>query len=69
MFKNSLIGRINEQSGCWHWHETEKRFICETGSEDFIRWINSVCDIKHNGTAKVVEIDTNFDPALPIAMF
>ncbi len=55
----------NEKNGCYHYDDSLKRNICQIVSSDFVRYINDQLKMQAN----VIEINTDFNPNLPIVEF
>ena len=55
----------HKENGCFHYDNDLRRDICQIVSNDFVRYIN----IELKKQAKVIEVNTDFNPNLPIVEF
>lgn len=55
----------DKTNGCSHYDTTLKRDVCQIVSDDFVRYINNELKMQ----AKVIEVNADYDPSLPIVEF
>ena len=52
-------------NGCFHYDNALKKDICQTTSADFVRFVNDELKMQ----AKVINVNTDLNPSLPIVEF
>ena len=55
----------DKANGCFHYDKALKKDICQTTSTDFVRFVNNELKMQ----AKVIKVNTNLNPTLPIVEF